>query len=191
MMLTGRCPLAFPKEEMFIEFLTELLSILSSHRLTGWVALRGSSTTFMSVHPEKGIDPDVKTIRAELTKDKKLTTSRQNLHFFDCKVSNKGGEAECRKTYNDYQLIEMFSDIDLNIKSAELIALLKKAGAAPSSTDVGGCYNQDATMEAIPELWEFKATWGERLQRDISFVGVTSASDTHKYSKHPFTFSIQ
>lgn len=85
----------------------------------------------------------------------------------------------------------MYSDIDLNIKSQELIHRLKKSGAHVSSAEVGGNYNQDATMDAIPELWELKANWGERLQRDISFVGVTSVSDSHKYSKHPFTFSIQ
>lgn len=35
LMLTGRCPLAFPDEETFLEFLTELLSILSAQNLSG------------------------------------------------------------------------------------------------------------------------------------------------------------
>lgn len=155
------------------------------------MAIRGSSTTFLSIHPEKGSDPDVKSARLEFQKDKNLTNTKRNLHYFDCKIVNAGGETQAQKNYNPYQLIEMYSDIDLNIKSQELIHRLKKSGAHVSSAEVGGNYNQDATMDAIPELWELKANWGERLQRDISFVGVTSVSDSHKYSKHPFTFSIQ
>jgi hypothetical protein len=189
-MLGNVAPLAFSKEE-FQEFMLDLRRILRAENLKGWVAVRGSSTTFLSVHPEKGCDPDYDALLEEWKKDKSFPISCSKLHYFDCKVVAQGGKEEVLKRYNAYQLMEIFSDIDLNIKSPELISRLKQSGATVSGAEVGGCYNQDATMDAIPELWELKAKWGEILKRDISFVAVTSAKDEHKYSKHPFTFRIE
>eukprot|EP01127_Copromyxa_protea_P018171 TRINITY_DN564_c0_g1_i1.p2 TRINITY_DN564_c0_g1~~TRINITY_DN564_c0_g1_i1.p2 ORF type:complete len:312 (+),score=61.68 TRINITY_DN564_c0_g1_i1:1097-2032(+) len=190
-MLGNIAPLAFSCKEEFDEFVLEIRRILRAQNLTGWFALRGSSTTFLSVHPEKGCNPNYNSILDEWEKDKTFPTSRTNLHYFDCKVVAQGGREQVHRLYNGYQLMEVYSDIDLNIKSEELISLLKASGTSVSSANVGSCYNQDATMDCIPELWEFKAKWGELLQRDISFVAVASAKDEHKYSGHPFTFRIE
>jgi len=190
-LLEGKCPLAWADAESWQQFLGELMAALKEYKLTGWIALRGSSSTFLSIHPEKGCDPDPKAIEEEFKRDPDLKNSLQTLHYFDCKVIQAGGEQAVRKNFDEYKQIELFSDIDFNIKSPELIRLLKKSGAKPSPADVGKCYNQDDTMNAVPSLWVLKATWGERLKRDISFVGITDVNDTYGYTKHPFTYPIQ
>lgn len=213
-----------------------------------------------------------------------------------------------KKKYNEYELLSVWSDLDFNIRSPELVSLLKKSGAKPSPAMVGKCYNQgneekergegkrnirslelvsllkksgakpspamvgkcynqgrkkrgkgneerkkrrngkghqakpkkgkkepkqeekgrkeerekgkdllerrkekqktpsfllffsffasffilflDDTMNAIPDLWVLKATWTEKIKRDISFVCPQNYKDEHSYSKHPFTYPV-
>jgi len=111
------------------------------------------------------------------------------LHYFDCKVIQRGGYSAVEKL-SEYEAFQLYSDLDFNIKSRALISKLQKKGAQPSSKEVGNNYNQDDTMDTIPELWEFKSKWGEKLRRDISFVCLKSADDVNMYSKHPFTYKI-
>eukprot|EP01127_Copromyxa_protea_P019434 TRINITY_DN6305_c0_g2_i1.p1 TRINITY_DN6305_c0_g2~~TRINITY_DN6305_c0_g2_i1.p1 ORF type:complete len:202 (+),score=32.38 TRINITY_DN6305_c0_g2_i1:24-608(+) len=56
LMLQGRCPLGFPDENSWNLFLAEFLTLMFDNHpyLTGTVGLRGSSVTFMSMHPRKG-----------------------------------------------------------------------------------------------------------------------------------------
>lgn len=86
---------AFPDEDTWDTFLAELLSVFSQHyqKLSGWISLRGSSVTFLSMHPEKGRDPEVNTKRPTV----KPSEWKAQLHFFDSKVSNSG----CRTLYLD------------------------------------------------------------------------------------------
>jgi hypothetical protein len=218
-LLLGLCPLAFASEEMWQAFTRELLEILRAEGLTGWVALRGSSVTFLSLHPEKGTDIDTRALatvykqggvhglQQHLAPQSSLThnthsnatpirrstsnsATASTLHFFDCKVHRMGGPELARETLKEYQLFETFSDLDFNIKSPELIKRLKSAGARVSSADVGGNYNQDDTFEQLPGLWSLKADWTEKLQRDISFVSIANEKDVNSYSSHPFTFEI-
>ena len=190
LLLSGRCPLGFPDEQTFHECLDELLALLMAKRLTGWVALRGSSTTFLSMHPEKGRDPNVDECIKEYKQDPSLPRQIAQLHYFDCKIMQNGGYEKAQKSFSEYQLYSMYSDFDFNIKSRELVAMLQKSGAKPSSKEVGNNYNQDDTMNAIPELWDFKSKWGEKLHRDISFVTIKDSNDRYNYSKHPFTFKL-
>jgi hypothetical protein len=215
-LLLGLCPLAFASETMWLEFTKELLEILRGEGLTGWVALRGSSATFLSIHPEKGCDPDADICAGHYAKGgenglaqylhlstnnntNSLSKSHSNalantpanaLHYFDCKVHRLGGPESAKQKLKEYQLFEAFSDLDFNIKSPELIKRLKASGAHVSGADVGGNYNQDDTFEELPGLWTLKADWTAKLQRDISFVSIASEKDLNNYSNHPFTFPI-
>jgi hypothetical protein len=190
-MLLGKCPLSFPDVDTWIQFSSELAEVLKAENLSGWFGLRGSGTTFISMHPEKGIDPDHLKLIESYKIDPTLKEYLKNIHFFDCKVHNLGGPDKVRATMKEYQQLETFSDLDFNIKSPQLIERLKKKGAKPSSSSVGGNYNQDDTFDEIPGLWSLKANWTPILQRDISIVSVSNPNaNINSYSKHPFTFAI-
>jgi len=126
LLIEGRCPLSFPDEETFLSCISELTEILISAGISdGWVGLRGSSATFLSMHPEKGIDPDVPTVQKEFEDDNSLKKSLSELHYFDCKVIQRGGYSAVEKL-SEYEAFQLYSDLDFNIKSRALISKLQK-----------------------------------------------------------------
>lgn len=102
--------------------------MLRAENITGWFALRGSGATFMSMHPNKGNDPDIQKLLESSQNQTTLSEYLKSLHFFDCKVHNLGGAEKVRRTMKEYQVLETFSDLDFNIKSPELVERLKKKG---------------------------------------------------------------
>jgi hypothetical protein len=184
LLLNGLCPLAFSGENSWTSFVDELKSALKSTNTSGSFGLRGTGATFVSMHPRKGQNPNMAQIEKEVKNDPQLTKLRKTLHYFDCKAEKTAN----MKELSEYELFEIYSDLDININSPQIVSLLKKKGCSPSDQSVGNNYNQDDTMEAIPDLWAFKAKWTEILRRDISFVTINSAATQSTYHDHPFTY---
>jgi hypothetical protein len=182
-MLNGLCPLAFLDEDSWVTFVDELKDALSATNTKGAFGLRGTGATFASMNPLKGQNPNVTQIEKEIKNDQLLNNWRTKLHYFDCNT-----ESTNLKQLSDYELFEVYSDVDININSPQIVSQLKKKGCHPSDHSVGNNYNQDDTMEAIPDLWAFKAKWTEILRRDISFVTINPKSPITTYHDHPFTY---
>jgi hypothetical protein len=183
LLLNGLCPLAFSGENSWVSFVDELKEALKATNTTGAFGLRGTGATFVSMHPRKGQSPNMAQIEKEAKNDPQLPNLRKTLHYFDCKT-----ETANMKELSEYELFEIYSDLDININSPQIVSLLKKKGCSPSDQSVGNNYNQDDTMEAIPDLWAFKAKWTEILRRDISFVTINSKATLSTYQDHPFTY---
>jgi hypothetical protein len=183
LMLNGLCPLAFQDEDSWVSFVDQLKDALRATNTKGTFGLRGTGATFLSMNPLKGHNPNVSQIEKEIKKDPLLNTYRKKLHYFDCKT-----ETTNMKQLSEYELFEVYSDLDININSPQIVSLLKKKGCSPSDHSVGNNYNQDDTMETVPDLWAFKAKWTEILRRDISFVTINSKVTLSSYDDHPFTY---
>lgn len=95
--------------------------------------MRGSGTTFLSMHPNKGNDPDIQKLIESYKNDSTLSEYLKSIHFFDSKVHNLGGPEKVRQSMKEYQVLETFSDLDFNIKSPELIERLKNKGSLLSN----------------------------------------------------------
>jgi len=184
LMLNGLCPLAFLDENRWVSFVDELKDALRGSNTKGSFGLRGTGATFLSMNPLKGTNPDVSQIEKEIKNDPLLNNWRKKLHYFDCKT-----ESANMKQLSEYEMFEIYSDLDININSPQIVSQLKKKGCSPSDHSVGNNWNQDDTMEAIPDLWAFKAKWTEILRRDISFVTINSKATISTYHDHPFTYN--
>lgn len=158
-MKSGKCPLGFASPLQYQQFMDELVTILQSSGIDGRITLQGSSTTFISKHPEKGKIPDT-------SKPFSLEKDMKELHYFDKGVVQNGGITNI----GEYERYSVLSDLDFAIESPSLVRKFKARGEPRSPMNVGGNYNQDSVANAIDGLWTFKFKWQALLGRDVSFV---------------------
>ena len=163
-----RFPLTFVSYHQFKTFINEFKSLLRKNGFdAGFFKIKGSSTTFMSHNPNKGL-----VINELIKAPQDFQRLKNSLYYFDK-----------NKYYFDP------SDIDIHLKIPQLSDLCANRNAMGNDGE-RPVYYEHETLRMAPFIIDFKYKWEKILGREVNFNIYIDSHPGNGEKLLPYTFDL-